>query len=447
MALDDMRRDGAVLLSGGRLIDPASDLDATGDLLLRDGCVEAISTTPGELRADADVRVVHVPGCLVTPGLIDPHVHLRDPGASHDESIRTGGEAALHGGFTTICCMPNTTPALDSERMVRYVYDTARRAAGPRIFPVACATVGREGRTLAPMVSLARAGAVGFTDDGDVIASADMMRRVLAMAASVGRVVMQHCQEPTLTQGGVMNEGTVSLRLGLAGWPAVAEELIIERDVLLNRSIGAPYHAQHVSSGGSVEILRRARAEGQPVTGEVTPHHLLLTDEACSTYDTNAKMNPPLRTSSDIDALKRGIEDGVITVLATDHAPHPPHTKARDFTSASFGIVGLDCALPLYAKALVDDGVIDWPTMIRMMTDAPARVCGLDAVGLGRLAAGGPADVTVIEPEATWTIDVSEFRSMGRNCPFDGWSVRGRVLMTIVAGRIRVDRRQAPQPA
>jgi dihydroorotase len=447
MSTDDRRHDDSLLIKGGRLIDPASGLDASGDLLLRDGCVADITTTPGGISANADTRVVHVPGCIVCPGLIDIHVHLREPGPNHEENIRTGGEAAINGGFTTVCCMPNTTPPLDSPRMVQHIYERARLATGARVFPVACATVGRKGESLAPMTAMARAGAIGFTDDGDPIVRADIMEQVLYAVKSLDCVFMQHCQEPTLTRGGVMNAGPLALRLGLGGWPAVAEELMIERDARLNQSIGARYHAQHVSSGGSVEILARARRAGQPVTAEVSPHHLLLTEDACVAYDTNAKMNPPLRTAADIAALKQGVADGIITVLATDHAPHPRHTKDVDFTAASFGIVGLECALALYTKALVDDGVIDWARLIALMTWEPARVAGLDRHGLGRLAKGGPGDVTVIEPDTEWTIDVSAFKGTGRNCPFDGWRVRSRALMTIIAGRIRKDLRRTPQHA
>ncbi|MEM7229153.1 MAG: dihydroorotase [Planctomycetota bacterium] len=441
---ESSRTHNALLIQGGRVICPASGIDTSADVLIVNGTIARISTAPGELTTTPDTRVVSVPGCIVAPGLIDIHVHLREPGPNHDETIATGTEAAIMGGFTTVCCMPNTMPALDSPRLVRFVYQRARDLRSARVFPVACATVGRKGETLAPLASLARAGAVGFTDDGDAVARADVMADVLRGARSVDRVFMQHCQETTLTDGGVMNEGPVAQRLGLRGWPAVAEELIIERDLRLNASINARYHAQHLSSGGSVDILRRAREQGQPATGEVSPHHLLLTDEACRGYDTNAKMNPPLRTRADIDALKQAVAEGIITVLATDHAPHPPHTKARDFASASFGIVGVECALPLYIKALIEDNVVDWPKLIEMMTSEPARIVGLDAHGLGRLSEGGPGDVTVIEPDAEWTIDASTFASTGRNCPFDGWTVRGRALMTVVAGRIRQDRRNAP---
>ncbi len=424
-----------LLIRGGRVLDPASGHDATADVLLINGRVDAIGPT---LDAPSDARTIDAEGCLVTPGLLDIHVHFREPhGGAHRETIAAGSEAAVQGGFTTVCCMPNTTPALDTSAMIDFVRTRGEQADHARVFAVGCATVGRKGEQLAEILAMADAGAVAFSDDGDVVADAGMMSKVLQTVKATGRSFMQHCQEPTMTRGGVMNAGAVSARLGLGGWPAAAEEVIIERDVRLNRDIGCKYHAQHLSSGGSVEILARAQQAGLPVTGEVSPHHLLLTDEACLNYDTNAKMNPPLRTARDIAQLKEGVASGVITVLATDHAPHPEEKKALDFTSAPFGIVGVECALPLYVKALVDDGVIDWPRLVAMMTIEPARLVGLDACGIGLLEVGGVADVTVIDPEVEWTIDVNEFKSTARNCPFHGWTVRGRATATIVGGEIK----------
>jgi dihydroorotase len=431
----------SILLSGGRVIDPANGLDATGDVLLRDGVIAAVSTRRGELTPKDAERTIGCDGRLVVPGLIDPHVHLREPGADAKETIKSGSASAVAGGFTTVCCMPNTNPSLDTPAMVEFVRMRAKEANLARVYVVGAATIGRHGEHLAPMGAMANAGAVAFSDDGDGIANAEVMRKVFAVCRSVDRAFMQHCQEPTLTHGGVMNAGPLASRLGLGGWPAIAEEVMIERDIRLNRAIGCHYHTQHLSSGGSAEILRRARAEGQPVTGEVAPHHLLLTEGACDGYNTMAKMNPPLRTQRDIDALKLAVADGTITVLATDHAPHTAAEKARDFSSAPFGIIGLECALPLYVKALVSDGVIDWPRMIAMMTIEPARLCGFDRrsglESLGTLRVGGLADVTVIDPTAEWTIRADTFASKSRNCPFDGWTVRGRATHTIVGGVIR----------
>ena len=425
----------AILFKGGRLLDAAQSIDAEGDLLVVDGRVAAIS--PGRpLDAPPSARVVDCGGKFVTPGLIDPHVHLREPGGESKETVRTGTAAALAGGFSTVCCMPNTSPALDTATTVRAVQRAAREAGNARVFVVGAATVGRKGEQLAPMHSMATAGAAAFSDDGECVMNPAMMRRVLEVCRALGKSFMQHCQDHQLSEGGVMNEGPTATRLGLLPWPREAEEMIVERDVRLNKSIQARYHAQHLSSGGSAAILRRARAEGIRCSGEASPHHLLLTDEACDGYDTQAKMNPPLRTRRDIAELKAAIADGTIDVLATDHAPHTAAEKARDFASAPFGIIGLDCALPLYAKALVEDGVIGWPRMIELMTRTPAELCGLDAIGLGSLKVGAPGDVTVIDPAMEWTIDVERFASKSRNCPFHGWKVRGRAVMTVVSGKV-----------
>jgi dihydroorotase len=425
----------AILFKGGRLLDASQSVDAEGDLLVVDGRVAAIS--PGRaIDAPPSARVVDCGGRFVTPGLIDPHVHLREPGGESKETVRTGTASALAGGFATVCCMPNTNPALDTATTVRAVQRAAREAGHARVFVVGAATVGRKGEQLAPMHSMAAAGAAAFSDDGECVMNPAMMRRVLEVCRALGKSFMQHCQDHQLSEGGVMNEGPTATRLGLLPWPREAEELIVERDVRLNKSIQARYHAQHLSSGGSAAILRRARAEGIRCSGEASPHHLLLTDEACNGYDTQAKMNPPLRTKRDIAELKAAIADGTIDVLATDHAPHTAAEKARDFASAPFGIIGLDCALPLYAKALVEDGVIGWPRMIELMTRTPAELCGLDALGLGSLKVGAPGDVTVIDPALEWTIDVEQFASKSRNCPFHGWKVRGRAVMTVVSGKV-----------
>lgn len=428
---------GKLLIHGGRVIDPASGFDQTADVLVQDGVIAQI----GRVASAPDAERLNAEGCIVSPGLIDPHVHLREPSAPHhDETIASGAAGAVNGGFTTVCCMPNTTPPLDLPAMIEFVHHKASLANAARVFAVGCATKERKGQELAPIGGMAQAGAVAFSDDGDCVSDAGVMSRVLRTIAATGRCFMQHCQEPTLTKNASMNAGALATKLGLTGWPSIAEEIIIERDVRLNTAIGCRYHAQHVSSGESVAIIRRARQAEQPVTGEATPHHLLLTEDACDGYNTQAKMNPPLRTQRDIDLLKTGIADGTITVLATDHAPHPMDRKALDFASAPFGVAIIDCALPLYAKALIDDGVLDWPAMLAMMTINPARLCGLDRLGLGSLAVGGPADVTVIDPQLQWTIHTAEFASAGRNCPFDGWPVRGRAIATIVAGRVRLNR-------
>jgi dihydroorotase len=429
-----------ILIEGGRVIDPASGFDATSDVLLADGRVIEIVTRPGSITADAETMRIDAEGCIVAPGLIDPHVHLREPGPDHEETIATGTAAAINGGFTTVCCMPNTTPTLDAPELMRFVAERAEAAGQARVFPSACATVARRGERVTDIASLVEAGAVAITDDGEAVADAGVMLEALRRARAAGVCFMQHCQEPTLTREASMNAGPVAEALGEIGWPAVAEELILERDVRLNREVGCRYHAQHVSSGASVEIIRRARAASQPVSGEVSPHHLLLTDEACRTLGAVAKMNPPLRTQADIDRLKQAVGEGVITVLATDHAPHPAARKKVPLSEAAFGIIGLECALPLYRKALIDDGILDWPVMLAMMTIEPARLLGLDRRGFGALRMGGPADITLIDPLMRWTIEVADFVSAGRNCPFEGWEVTGRAIAVIVGGELRLDR-------
>lgn len=425
-----------LLLRGGRVIDPASEMDATADVLLADGRVVAIETAPGVLAAEG-ANEIDVAGMMICPGLVDPHVHLREPGGEAKETIASGTAAAVAGGFTTVCCMPNTTPAIDTATTFDFVRLRALETASCHVHIVAAATENRKGESLAAMHDMARAGAVAFSDDGDGIASADVMRSVLQTCRTLGRAFMQHCQDPTLTIGASMHDGAVSASLGLVGWPRVAEETMLERDLRLNLDIGCSYHAQHLSSGGSVEILRAARAAGVVATGEVSPHHLLLTDDACEGWNTSAKMNPPLREAADRQALREGVAEGVITVLATDHAPHTTVEKAVPFEEAPFGVVGLETALPLYAEALIQSGAIEWPRLIALLTIEPARLCRLAERGVGTLRVGGPADVTVIDPTAQWTIDPAAFKSKSVNTPFLGRPVMGRAEMTIIAGELR----------
>jgi len=436
------RSSDRILIRGGRVIDPVSGFDQTSDVLVGDGILLQIGRVPDReaIGSGGRVSIIDAEGCIVCPGLIDPHVHLREPGFEYKETIASGAASAVNGGFTAVCCMPNTDPPLDSAAQISLVERQAARAGMARVHAVAAATVGRKGERAGALNTLARAGAVGFSDDGEVVHDAGVMREVLIRVRETGLAFMQHCQEPSLTRGGVMNAGALATRLGLGGWPAIAEEVIIERDIEFNRGIGCRYHVQHVSSAGSVELVRQARRRGAPITCEAAPHHLLLTEHACTNYNTNAKMNPPLRTQADVDALLAGVADGTITVLATDHAPHSVDEKSRDFTTAPFGTIGLDCALPLYVRALIEPGILNWPAMLAMLTIEPARLVGLDRLGLGSLAVGGPADITLIDPAVEWTIRASEFASLSRNCPFEGWDVRGRSIAAIVRGVVHGDR-------
>ncbi|MBL4702591.1 MAG: dihydroorotase [Phycisphaeraceae bacterium] len=422
------------IIKNGRVIDPQNNIDTLSDLVLKNGKVASIGTVS---KPDADATVIDAGGCIVSPGLIDIHVHFREPGQEDKETIATGAASAVAGGFTSVCVMPNTVPTLDDAGRIDFVYNQSAKANLANVFPVGAITKGREGKELAEIGLMAKAGAVGFTDDGCAVASAGVMAKALRYIQMTGKVIMQHCEDPELG-GGVMNAGPLATKLGLKGWPRVAEELIIQRDILLNREVSARYHVQHLSSGGSVEIIRRARenAWGKAhITAEASPHHLLLTDESCATYDPMFKMNPPLREKADIQAIKQGIKDGVITVLATDHAPHTNEEKALEFPAAPYGIIGLDCALSLYIKALIEDGTIDWPQMIAMMTCNGAQLCDLHSKG--HLSVGADADVTIIDPKMTWQIDKEQFASKSRNCPFEGWQVTGRAITTIVGGDVK----------
>ena len=424
----------SVLFRSARVIDPASGMDQVTDLAVLDGVVSAIESGIDPAGFE---KVIDAEGMILSPGLIDPHVHLREPGQTHKEDIESGTRAAVAGGFTTVCCMPNTSPALDTPEMIEYVRSRAQEKGHCRVFSVAAATQGRKGERLAEIGLCLDAGAAAYSDDGDVVESASMMKSVLQAVKQTGKCFMQHCQELTLTRGAVMHAGSVSTKLGLKGWPREAEELIIERDIRLNKSIGCHYHIQHMSSGNSVEIVKRAQQEGIPVTCEASPHHLLLTHEAIETQGTMAKMNPPLREQSDIDALRQGVADGIITILATDHAPHHAEEKRNPMSDAPFGIIGLESALGLYHKALVETGMIDWPKLIELMTINPARLCGLDEIGLGKITISGPADLTLIDPDHRWTLSEDDLAGKSTNTPFLGWEMSTRAILTMVGGQIR----------
>lgn len=417
----------SILIKNGTILDPSRKMEGKGDLFIKGGTIAALGA--GE-KPD---RVIDAANCYVTPGLIDIHVHFREPGDEEEEDIASGSAAAVAGGFTTVCCMPNTKPPLDNEGQIEFILRESERVGLANIFPIGAITKGREGKELAELALMQQRGAIAFSDDGVGVADASVMRKALQYAKMLDACLMQHCEEPTLA-GGAMHSGIVSITLGLPGIPAEAEQLMIARDLLLNRTIGCRYHIQHISTAGSVELVRRAKKDRLAVTTEVAPHHLLLTDESCRTYDTNYKMNPPLRTSADVAACIAGVKDGTIECLATDHAPHLAEEKELEFQYAPNGILGLEPALALYIKALVEPGHITWMKLIEMMTIAPARIAGLKK---GTLEEGADADVTIIDPKMHWTVDVEEFKSRSRNCPFGGWKLTGRATHTIVGGDVK----------
>jgi len=427
---------GKTLIKGGRIIDPANGIDAVGDLLLAGGAVARVG---GEIT-DFDAETVDATGLIVCPGLIDIHVHFREPGDENAETIASGSAAATAGGFTSVACMPNTRPALDDEATIDFVYRQAARAAQCNVYPIGAITKGRQGEELAEIGQMVRAGAMGFSDDGTGVAKTDGMYRALQYVLMFDKPILQHCEDPDIARGGVMNGGATATRLGLPGISPIAEELMLERDLTLVRETGARYHVCHVSTRRAVELIRQAKAAGLPVTAEVCPHHLLLTEEACTDYDTHFKVNPPLRTRDDVKACLQGVVDGTLDCLVTDHAPHGIQQKELDFLDAPFGIIGLENALPLYVKALVKPGLLDWPALIERMTARPARVLSLNK---GTLSVGADSDVTVIDPDARWTIDAGQFRSKSRNCPFDGSQVTAQAAATLVGGEIKY--RREPQ--
>jgi dihydroorotase len=419
-----------LLLRGGRVVDPSQKLDGVRDVLLADGTVAEIGEGVG---AAEDARVVDCTGLVVTPGLVDVHVHLREPGSEHKETIATGARAAAAGGFTAVCAMPNTDPPIDDPATVGFVAAEGRRAGAARVYPVGCISAGRNGARLALIGEMVEAGAVAISDDGSPVMDSGLMRLALLYATAFGIPVADHPEDLTLSGKGHMNAGLVSTRLGLPGKPNAAEDIHIVRDLLLAEATGGHIHLQHVSTRFGVESIRQARARGVRVTAEASPHHLVLTEEAVEGYRTEAKMNPPLRTAEDRDAVRAGLADGTLDILATDHAPHHYDEKEAAFTDAPNGIVGLETALGLVLTHVVGEGVIDLPTMVERMSCHPARAFGL--LG-GTLAQGSVADVTVFDPEAAWTVDPTMFRSKSRNTPFGGWELKGKVRYTVVGGRI-----------
>lgn len=418
-----------ILLEGGRVLDPSQGVDRTGDVLIEDGRVAA----SGEKLAGREgAAVVDVSGLVVAPGLIDLHAHLREPGDEHKETIESGARAAAAGGFTTVLAMPNTDPPIDDPAAVGFVLAAGLRAGGARVLPVGAASRGQLGEQMTEVGELVAAGAVAVSDDGHPIASSGFMRRLLEYTQTFGIPVLQHAEDRELAAGGVMNEGRVATALGLRGQPNAAEAAMVARDVLLAALTGGHLHVCHVSTREAVEQIRRAKERGVPVTAEVTPHHLVLTEEAVRGYRTEAKMNPPLRTESDREAVRQALADGTIDAIATDHAPHHYEEKEREFDDAPFGVVGLETALGVGVSELVSSGLLSLSDLVDRLSCAPARIMGLPA---GTLRSGSPADIVVFDPEEEWTVDPGRFLSLSRNTPFAGRRLTGRVRLTLVGGR------------
>ncbi|HEY0841040.1 MAG TPA: dihydroorotase [Vulgatibacter sp.] len=422
-----------LLLAGGRLVDPASGTDGIRWISVAGGKVVAIDDSP---PAADGATVVDCGGKLVLPGLVDLHVHLREPGEEYKETIATGASAAAAGGFTAVVAMPNTRPVIDTAHLVSFVVEKGREAVGARVYPSGAVTKGQDGRELAEIGDMRAAGAVCITDDGRPVMNPSLMRRALEYASAFDLAVMVHEEDLQLAAGGVMNEGSVSTRLGLRGSPNAAEDVMVLRDVELCALTGGRLHIGHLSTAGAVRAVRDAKRRGLRVTAEATPHHFTLTDEAVERYDTRAKMCPPLRSREDVEAVREGLADGTIDAIATDHAPHSPVEKDVEFAKAANGIVGLETALPL-SLALVRDGVLTLPRMVELLTAGPARCFGLPG---GRVEVGAAADLAVVDPDAEWVVDPSAFVSKGKYTPFEGWTLRGHATHTIVGGVVVFER-------
>ncbi|GAB4251872.1 MAG: dihydroorotase [Acidobacteriota bacterium] len=418
-----------LLIRGGRVLDPAQGLDGGADVLVEDGKVKGV----GKIQPKKNWDILEAKGLLVTPGLVDMHVHLREPGYEEKETIETGVRAAVAGGFTSVACMPNTDPVNDCEAVTRYIREKAREVNLANVFPVGAITKKSAGQELAEMGEMVRAGAVAFSDDGRPVTNNQIMRRALEYARIFDVPILDHCEDPQLAARGCMNEGRVSTELGLRGANSVAEEIQVVRDFLLARLTGGRVHICHLSAKESLQWVRRAKAEGVALTCEVAPHHFVLTDEAVRSYDTNYKMNPPLRTQEDVDALLEGLADGSIDCIASDHAPHLREDKEVTFDEAANGIVGLETTVSLVWHFLVHKEVVSPLRAVELLSTNPSRILKL---GRGSLEEGRPADITLIDPEKEVVVDVTKFQSKGRNCPYHGWELRGAPVMTIVAGRV-----------
>jgi dihydroorotase len=422
-----------ILIRGGRVIDPSRGTDGVADVLLGDGRILAVGRG---VAAPEGALVIEAAGKVVAPGLIDLHVHLREPGQEDLETVASGAMAAAAGGFSAVCAMPNTDPVTDNQAAVGFIVSQAQRAGKARVYPIGAVTLGQRGEQLAEFGELVGAGAVAVSDDGKPVGSSHMMRTALEYARTFGIPVANHCEEMSLALGGAMHEGLISTRLGLKGIPAAAEEIMVARDIILAELTGGHVHLCHMSTRGSVELIRRGKERGIRVTAEATPHHFSLTHDRCAGYDTNAKMNPPLRESKDVDAIRQGLKDGTIDVIASDHAPHHYDAKEREFDLAPNGIIGLETALGVAIRDLVEPGILTLPELIDRMSTRAARIFNLPG---GTLAVGAPADVLVLDPTERWVVRPETFRSKSRNTPYGGAELVGRAHQTVVRGRIAFD--------
>jgi dihydroorotase len=423
-----------LLIQNGRVIDPSQGMDRVTNLLIADGRVAAY-----DVAGNGAETIIDAQGKIVAPGLIDMHVHLREPGFEEDETIATGTAAALAGGFASVACIPNTDPPIDTQGSVEFIRDRAARADNCNVFVIGCVSKNREGKELAEIGQLVEAGAVAFSDDGAPIGDPELMRRAFEYCLMFDKPVLNHAEIRELTQRGVMHEGMTSLILGLSGIPAAAEDVMTARDIALAEATGGRLHVMHVSTSNSVDSLRRAKGRSVCVTAEATPHHFTLTDECLRTFDANFKMSPPLRSRQDVEAVIAGLADGTIDVIASDHAPHAKEKKMQELDQAPFGIVGLETSLGLVITKLIEPGHLDWPAAIRKMSLNPARILGIDR---GTLQIGAVADVTIIDPKVRWRVDLTTFRSKSANSPFGGMDLTGRAEMVIVGGKVKFRRGQ-----
>ncbi len=423
----------SILINNGHIIDPSQKIDSIGSLLITDGRIAWLGDNNDKLPA-SDYDIFDARGLIICPGFIDMHCHLRQPGFEEKETIASGSQAAAKGGFTTICCMPNTNPPLDSRGMIDYIKVTANNEGAARVLPIGCISRARAGKELVEMGELAEAGVIGFSDDGEPVQSSRLMRQAMEYSLAFGLPIIEHCEDKLLSENGQINEGIIATKLGLCGIPNVAEENIVSRDIALAELTGARLHIAHISTRGSVELLRRAKEKNLKITAEVTPHHLTLTEERVINYDTNAKVNPPLRTERDVETLIIALKEGVIDIIATDHAPHTDNDKLCEFALAPFGISAFETAISSLMK-LVHKGLIDINLLIAKLTAEPAKIIGHNFGKLGTLTIGEAADITMLNPDIEWVVDINRFASKGKNNPLNGEKLKGKVMATIYNGK------------